>query len=200
MKHLIIAVAVLSALSASAQIGAENIIKARAHNVANQNNNRDVDAGGNPTTTPTAAKPAAPPAPATTPLNPAQQAYAHFQSDLLSIGTNSPADMKDRLAKDMTAVPQGANKPSQATVSKLSDHLTTAMTEAKLAPAKKTRIAQDVAVLLNNNASVTPAQRQAMIKDVQSILETGGASSQNASAVAADLQTVVDEVQKPAAK
>src|SRR5262245_48000494 len=114
MKHLIIAIAVLSTLSASAQIGAENIIKQRARNVANQTNTRDVDGGGNPTTTPAAARPAAAPAPTTTPMNPAQQAYAHFQSDLLSIGTNSPADMKDRLAKDMTAVPQGANKPSQA--------------------------------------------------------------------------------------
>ena len=37
-----------------------------------------------------------------------------------------------------------------------------------------------------------------MVKDVQSILESGGASSESASAVAADLTTVTQEI-KPAA-
>src|SRR3954469_5131282 len=136
MKHLVIAAAVLTALSASAQIGAENIIKQRAKNVANENNNRNVEPGTTPAAAPArpAAAPVAPPAP----LNPAQQAYVHFQSDLLSVGTNSPPDMKDRLAKDLAAVPQGANKPSQATLAKLSEHLTASLAEAKLPSAKKT--------------------------------------------------------------
>ena len=57
----------------------------------------------------------------------------------------------------------------------------------------KTRLAQDIGVLLNS-ANTPPAQKEAMIKDVQSILETGGASTENASAVAADLTTVTDEI------
>src|SRR5690242_2566484 len=135
MKNFIAAAAVLACLSASAQIGAENIMKQRAHNVVNQNNTRNVEPG----TAPAPAAPAsAAPTPAPAPqLNSAQQAYAHFQTDLLAVNENAPAGTKDQLGKDMMAVAQGANKPTAPTLSKLSDHLTAALGEAKLASAKK---------------------------------------------------------------
>jgi hypothetical protein len=195
MKHLIIIVAALTCLTASAQIGVDAIAKQRARDVANQNNNRSMQ----PPSAAPAARPAAPtPAMAATPLTPGQQAYANFQAGLFAINPNSPPEAKQTLAKDLGNVAQGANKPSPATVSKLTDHLTTALAEAKLTTPRKTRLAQDVAVLLNS-AATPPAQKQAMIQDVQSILQSGGSSSENSAAVAADLQTVTDEV-KSAAK
>jgi hypothetical protein len=166
--------------------------KQQARNVANQNNNRTLEPPG-ATRPATAATPAA----TATPLNPAQQAYASFQSELFAVNANSAADLKPGLARDLANVAQGP-KPSQATVSKLSDHLSTAFAEAKLTTAGKTRVAQDVAVLLNS-ANAPAAQKQAMIKDVQSILQSGGSSSDNASAVATDLQSVTGEL-KPGAK
>jgi len=185
MKHLIVVIAALASLTASAQLGVDAIAKRQARDAANQNNNRQMPG----TTT---ARPAAP-AVSATPMTPGQQAYAVFQSKLLAINTNSPATAKDDLSRSMANMAQGANKPSQATVSKLTDHLTTALDEAKLTPAKKTRLAQEVAVLLNS-ANTPPAQKDAMVKDVQSILQTGGASGDSVAAVAADLQAVVDEV------
>ena len=55
----------------------------------------------------------------------------------------------------------------------------------------------DIAVLLNS-ANTPPAQKEAMISDVESILQKGGASADNSSAVAADLKTVTEEVKPPA--
>lgn len=194
MKHFFIAVAAFTALTASAQIGSEAIAKQRARDVANQNNNRVLqqNAGGAPAQTAVA------PTVSATPMNQAQQSYATFQSSLFAVHTNASDTVKDNLAKNMANVAQGT-KPSQATLSKLSDHLSTALGEAtKLTSQKKTRLAQDIGVLLNS-ASTSEAQKKAMIEDVQSILHTGGASDDNAAAVATDLQALADEL-KPAAK
>jgi len=76
----------------------------------------------------------------------------------------------------------------------LSDHLTTALGESsKLTPQRKTHIAQEIGVLLNS-ANTPQAQKDAMVKDIQSMLESGGASTENASAVATDLTSVTEEV------
>ncbi len=193
MKHFIIALAALTCVAANAQIGVDAIAKQRAKDVANQNNNRNVDPYGSPAPAATAPTPATAPAVTSTPQNSAQQAYGRFQTDLFSVKTNSSPELKQQFAKDVAAVSQGANKPTASTAGKLSDHLTTAMAESKLTQAKKTRVAQEVGVLLNS--ANTPAdQKQTMIKDVQSTLQTGGASSESAAAVAADLQAVTQEV------
>jgi hypothetical protein len=192
MKHLIIALAALTSLTASAQIGVDAIAKQRARDVANQNNNR----GMQPPAATSQPRPAQP-AVAATPLTPSQQAFANFQAQLNAVNTNTATTLKPVLAKDMANVAQGA-KPSQPTLEKLSDHLTTALGEAKLTGPQKTRVAQNIGVLLNS-ANSAPAQKEAMIKDVQSILEKGGVSTENSAAVAADLKSVTEEI-KPAAK
>ncbi len=194
MKHLIILVAALTTLTASAQLGVDAIAKQRARDVSNQNANRGMEPPG----APAAAAHAANPAVSSTPLTPAQQAYATFQTQLFGVTTNVTADQKSAIAREMSNVAQGT-KPSQGTLTKLSDHLTTALVEStKLTTQKKTRLAQDVGVLLNN-ASAAQTQKDALIQDVQSILESGGASTDNAAAVAADLKSVTEEI-KPAGK
>jgi hypothetical protein len=197
MKHLIIAIVTLASVAAYAQIGSDAIAIQRARNVANQNNNRSMDpeahTGAPMTPTP------APATPAATPMNAAQQAYAHFQSSFLGLNSNSTPVAKQQFESNLSSVAQGANKPSAGSVSKLSEHLAAAVSESKLTSTKKTRVAQEVAVLLNTG-NTDLSQRQAMIKDVQSTLESGGASSENAAAVAADLETVSGEVLKTAAK
>jgi hypothetical protein len=193
MKHLIIAMAALVTFTASAQTGVDAIAKQRARDAANQNNNRGTEpptAGGGSA----AAKPRmAPPAVTATPLTPSQQAYANFQSQLFAVNTNNAANVKSSLAKDMGNVAQGGNKPSSETLSKLSDHLTTAYAKTTLKPAQRKRLAQDIGVLLNS-ANTPPTQKEAMIQDVESILQTGGASAVDAAAVSADLKTVAEEV------
>jgi len=198
MKYLVILAVTLATLTASAQSGVDAIAKQRARDAANQGANRSIDLPGN--MPPPGGRPAAPapaPAVAATPLTPGQQAFAIFQAELLAVKTNS-TDVQSALGRGMANVAQGANKPSSATLSKLSDHLATALTDTKLTPARKTRLAQDIGVLLNS-ANTPPAQKDALIKDAQSILSAGGASADAAAAVAGDLKTVTDEV-KPAAK
>jgi hypothetical protein len=197
MKYVIIAIAALSCLTASAQIGSEAIIKQRARDVANQNNNRSMQPPQGGASAAASQPRPAQPAVAPAPMNASQQAYANFQSRLSAVNTNTATSLKPMLAKDMANVAQGA-KPSQPTLDKLSDHLTTALGEAKLTTQQKTRVAQSIAVLLNS-ANTVPAQKETMIKDVQSILEKGGVSTENSAAVAADLKSVADEI-KPAAK
>ena len=191
MKRLMIAVAALTCLTASAQIGVDAIAKQRARDVANQNNNRGTEPPNYHQ--PGQGHQAAPAAPAAPQMNAAQQAYANFQKQLFSLTNAATADQKSALAADMGNVAQGA-KPSPATLAKLSDHLTTAMAEStKLNPTQKTRIAREVGVLLNS-ANTQQTQKDAMVKDVQSVLEGGGASAEHAAAVAADLTAVTEEI------
>jgi hypothetical protein len=191
MKHLITILAALSCLTASAQIGVDAIAKQRAHDVANQNNNRGMSPPNS--AQPGQARPAAPAVSATPQPNAAQQAFAAFQTQLLGVTTNATADQKSALASGMGNVAQGA-KPSQATLTKLSDQLTTALAECtKLTTARKTRLAQEIGILLNS-VNTPQIQKENMVKDIQSILEGGGASTENASAVAVDLTTVTEEI------
>lgn len=192
MKHLIIALAALFSLNASAQIGSQAIIKQRAKDVANQNNNRGMEPPQGGAQAAPQARPVQPQV-STTPMSTGQLAYSKFQAQLFAVNTNTAASVKPILAKDMANVAQGASKPSQETLTKLSDHLTTAYAETKLDMPVKTRLAQCIAVLLNS-ANTAPAQKDAMLKDVEMILQNGGASAENASAVVTDLKTVVEEV------
>lgn len=193
MKQLIIVVAALSCLTASAQIGVDAIAKQRARDAANQNNNRSTEPPNY--NQPGQGRPgaSAPAVSATPQLTPGQQAFANFQKQLFSLTNNATADQKSALAAGMGNVAQGT-KPSQATLTKLSDHLATALGEStKLTTQRKTHLAQEIGVLLNS-ANTPPAQKDAMVKDIQSILEGGGTSTENASAVATDLTTVTDEI------
>ncbi len=122
--------------------------KQRARDAANQNNNRGTEppAAGGTSVKPRVTQPAV----TATPLTPSQQAFANFQSQLFAVNTNNAASVKSSLAKDMGNVAQGANKPSPETLSKLSDHLATAYAETTLKVPQRTRLAQDIGVLLNS--------------------------------------------------
>lgn len=189
MKYLVIVLLALAPFVASAQIGVDAIAKQRARDLANQSKNQSLEP---PSATPAPVTRPAPPAVSATPLNANQQAYATFQSQLFEIKTNASPQVKAALERDLANVARGAKKPAPGTISSLNGHLITALGEAKLTSAQKTRLAQEVAVLLNTAAS--PAQKESMIKDVQTILQSGGSSTQDSMQVASDLQIAVDEV------
>lgn len=186
MKQVFIVLLAVACVSANAQIGVDAIAKQRARDVANQGRNYGMQP---PNATP--ARPAPPPV-SSTPLTAGQQAYATFQSQLFAVRTNASPEVKAALERDLANVAQGAKKPSQATTTRLTGHLVTALGESKLSTAQKTRVAQEVAMLVNT--AIGPAQKATMVKDVQTILEGGGCPSQDSVQVASDLQTAVDEV------
>ena len=120
MKHLMIAIAALTTLTASAQIGVDAIAKQRARD-ANQNNNRGMEPPAPGVAPAPQAKPrAAQPAVTATPFTPSQQAFANFQAQLFAVNTNTAGVVQPLLTKNMAAVAQGT-KPSQPTLAKLSD-------------------------------------------------------------------------------
>src|SRR3569833_1269060 len=139
MKHLIIVLTALSCVSVQAQSGVDAIAKQRARDLSNQNANRSMQPPTYPQ--PGQGRPAAPTVSATPQPTPAQQAFATFQKQLFGMTTNATADQKSVLAADMGNVAQGS-KPSQASLTKLSDHLTTALAESsKLTVQRKTHLA-----------------------------------------------------------
>lgn len=187
MKHLFIALLALASFNASAQIGVDAIAKQRARDLANQSRNQSMQPPG----TAPASRPAAPAA-SSTPLTPGQQAYATFQSQLFEVKTNASPQVKTALEHDLANVAQGAKKPSPSTISSLNGHLVTALGESKLSTAQKTRLAQEIATLVNTAAGQT--QKMAMVEDVPKILQSGGCPNMDALQVGSDLQIVVDEV------
>src|SRR4051812_1585627 len=101
MKHLIIAIAALTTFAAGAQSGVDAIAKQRARDVANQNNNRNMQPPGGATVAPRVPQP---PIVTATPLTPSQQAFANFQTQLFAVNTNNAASSKSTLAKNMASV------------------------------------------------------------------------------------------------
>lgn len=204
MKRILIFTAVLTALSVHAQIGgAEAIAKRQAHDAVNQTTERDRQALGQQAPAPATAapKPAAAAQPAAQQLTPQQQAAYRLLSDMAGIKTNAAvtADQKSAMARDLTGLLQGANKPSAASMNKLGEDLASALAEKKLTTAQNARLYQNINALLNNSA-LPATQKQAVCDDVEKTLQVSGGDNKSAAAVAADLKTISAEVQKGAAK
>jgi hypothetical protein len=201
MKRILIFTAILTALSAQAQIGgAEAIAKRQARDAANQTTERNNQSTGQPA--PATARPqvAAPSQPAPQ-LTPQQQAAYRLLADMAAIKTNSiaTAEQKNQMARDLTGLLQGANKPSAASMSKLAEDLAAALAGKKLTTAQQGRLYQNVNAVLNN-ASLPATQKQAVFDDVEKSLQVSGGDNKSAAAVSADLKSISAEMQKTAAK
>jgi len=180
-------------------------IKRRAKELSNQNNVRQG------VTPPSQTPPKQPTVPATTPAvgrtappTPAslqQQNLARLTTDFASLKPGTPVtpEQKQKLIKDLAAAVRGATKPSLPTVTKFVNSLTESLSEKDLGPAEESRLAQNVEAVLNSER-LPSAQFDAIIADVQAILQVGGAKRDKAVTVASDLKAVGAEVRKPRAK
>lgn len=202
MKAVLVAVAVLTSIPLYAQIGgAEAIVKRQAHSAVDQTQQRDNEAVGQPAPAkPQVAAPAQPAQPAVQ-LTPQQQSAYRLLADMAAIKTNSvaTADQKSQMARDLTGLLQGANKPSNASMNKLADDLAAALAEKKLTTTQQGRLYQNINAVLNN-VSLSATQKQAVYDDVEKSLQPSGGDNKNAAAVAADLKAISGELQKTAAK
>jgi hypothetical protein len=180
-------------------------IKRRAKELSNQNNVRQ---GVTPPSQTPAKQPAAPaaapalarPAPAS-PASPQQQNISRLSADLATIKpeTASTPDQKQKLIKDLATAVRGPNKPSLPAVTKFANGLVEALQEQGLDAAKQTRLAQNVEAVLNSE-QLPSAQFDAIIADVQAILQVAGTKRNLAVSVANDLKDVGAEVRKGRAK
>lgn len=173
-------------------------IKRRAKELSNQNNVRQgVTPPSKPATpspnTPAAAKPAMPT------VVTAQQGVARIQADIAAIKTGTPptSEQKTQFLKDIAVVVRGAIKPSLPTAAKFVNELTAALAEKALGAPEQARLAQDIEAVLNSVA-MPLTQFDAIIADVQAILQVGGAKRAAAVAIANDLKAVGQEVRRTA--
>lgn len=180
-------------------------IKRRAKELSNQNNVRQgvtppsqapAKQPAVPATAPAAAK-AAPQTPATI----QQQNLARLFTDFASIkpGKSVTDEQKQKLIKDLAVAVRGATKPSLPAVTKFVNGLTGALLEKELGAAEQSRLAQNVEAVLNSER-LPSAQFDAIIADVQAILQVGGTKRNVAVNVANDLKAVGAEVRRTPAK
>jgi hypothetical protein len=93
---------------------------------------------------------------------------------------------------------QGA-KPLPASVSKLSDKLTSACAEKQLSAASRARLAQNLDAILNP-AKYPQAKWDGIYADVQAIFQDNALSRKNAMAIAEEAKALAREIQSGVAK
>lgn len=171
-------------------------IKQRAKELVNQNNVRQ---GVPPPATP-APRTAAP----VTPGNPASPSPAVLQAqniskikaDLAGFKPGSPvtSEQKHQLIKDL-AIAARSTKPSLPSVTRFVDTLAVALGENSLAAPEQERLAQNLNSVFNSKA-LPASQFDAIIADVQAILQVGGVKRSMAASIAGDLKAVGAEVRR----
>ena len=187
----------LFALHASGQ-GSAVMIKNRAKETVNQNNVRQ---GVPPPSQPaaTAPRPGIPgqatsvaPAPAVS----QSQSIAKIKADILGFKTGSPAtaEQKQQFIKDLAVAARSA-KPSLPTVTKFVDSLTTGLSEVLLNADQQGRLAQNIESVLNSKP-LPATQFDAIIADVQAIMQVGSLKRTSAVNIANDLKAVGAEVRR----
>ncbi len=195
MKAILAATIVLGLLGGHA-FGQADQVKRRAKELVNQNNVRQGNLQqGQP------APPAAPNAsqPATATPTTTQQSIARIQADLAGFkpGTAVTAQQKQQLTKDIAVACRGT-KPMLPSVTSFVNDLAAALTDKPLDAANQARLARDIESVLNS-ASLSTTQFDAIIADVQAILQVGGAKRSLAVAAANRLKTIGSEVRRGAA-
>lgn len=186
-------VAGLLALPAFGQ-GSAVIIKNRAKETVNQNNVRQ----GVPSPAQTPPPPTPRPAPptATVPAVSPAEGIAKIRASLINFKTGgvATAEQKQQLLKDL-AVSARTSKPSLPTTKKLVDSLVGGLSEAVLTPEQQGRLAQNLESVLNSKP-LPVSQYDAIIADVQAILQVGGVKRAAAAGIANDLKAVGAEVRR----
>lgn len=179
-------------------------IKRRAKDLNQQNNVRQgvappAQAPAKPVAVPapTIARPAAPAPPVTV----QQQHVARLKAGLASLkaGTPMTAEQKKQFTNDLLAAARGPKKPSVAAVGKFVNNFATALGGKTLDPAQQSRLAQNLEAVVNS-AAMPVTQTDAIVGDVQAILEVHGAKRNDAVSVAKDLKALAAELRQPAGK
>ena|SRR5579883_521893 len=194
MKRIITLLAVM-ALARIASADPADLVKQKAKAIRDQNNQQQgVVSPGAPSGTSSA------PAPGNSSqgMSAAQQALLdRLQTDLNVIKTGgvATADEKLRVETDIGLLAKGANKPSKASLSKLSTDLTTALAEKPLSASDLTRLAKNINVVVNCGF-LTPERAQSFVNESQIILKNSGVSAATVQLISNDLNAIVVEIRK----
>ena len=187
---------VLNLAVVSSAFGQGAQAKQRAKELVNQNNVRQ----GVPPPAPAPPSPAAP----GTPGNPAApnaavlqaQNISKIKTDLAAFkpGSAVTPEQKQQLIKDLAVACRTA-KPSLPAVTKFVNTLAAALSENNLGDPDQERLAINLNTVCNSKP-LPGSQFDALIADVQAILQVGGAKRSVATSIAADLKAVGAEVRR----
>lgn len=177
--------------------GSAVIIKNRAKETVNQNNVRQgvpPPSQPAPAARPGTATPGVPVAP--TPIVSQAQSVARIKADVAGFktGAQASAEQKQQLIKDL-AVAARSTKPSLPTVTKFVNSLSTGLGEVSLTAEQQGRLAQNIEAVLNSKP-LPAAQFDAIIADVQAIMQVGSLKRTSSANIANDLKTVGTEVRR----
>jgi len=189
MKTLVLSVIVAWGFH-SAWAGPEQIIKQRAKDIRDQNNAQQ----GVPAAS---AKPVAGPASTAIAAVPAQPPLAQMNSEILTLKTNTAvtAAQIQQFARSLAAAVQGATKPTDGSLQKLSKDLLSALSEKPLNSNLRARLLQNLMAVLNG-PGLTAGQVKNIVADIQGVLQMGGTSADRAKVVADDAQVISAEIRK----
>jgi len=204
MKLFIAAILLSAVFATDAMASAQGaLIKKKAKDFSNQNSaNQGVPPAqpARPATPPAQAAPqtASPPSPNTPKMSAAQQQNINqLVTDLKTIISKSlvTPEQKQQLKKDLLAGAEGVKKPSNDSVTKLANDLSTAWADQKLSPTEQTYLAKDINAVLNS-ANIPPAESQAALNSAQTILKYSGISKDDVQKINNDLKAIAAELQK----
>ena len=170
--------------------GSAVMIKNRAKETVNQNNVRQ----GVPPPSQAVPGPAAP-----SQVKPAvsqAQSLANIKTDIVGIKTGSAAtaEQKQQFIKNLAVAARSA-KPSLPSVTKFVDSLSTGLSEVSLTADQQVRLAQNIEAVLNSKP-LPAKQFEAIIADVQAIMQVGSLKRTSAATIANDLKAVGLEVRR----
>jgi hypothetical protein len=195
MKALVSFLVALTVLLAGIEARAQSdmIIKQRAKDLANQNNaQQGVPPPGTPP--PPAAPAAPPPSPAEQEM---QQHLDKFQAALADIksGAEVSADQKQTLQNDLTTLVRGSVRPSEASLSKLTDSLITALSAPNVTMHERGQLAQGINAVVNSSM-IGPDQARSFVVVSETSLRSSGVDDASVQAVSDNLTAIINEVLK----
>lgn len=208
MKTSILAILVFT-LASPLALGQAHIVKQRAKELNQQNNQRQGVAPTTPTPPAAPSRPATPAQPQPTVIQPtvaspeALRKYdaGRVKSALapLKPGATVTSRHTEQLAKDLAAACRGTAKPSPERTSQLAKNLGSALTGGHLNEAARTQLADDLVAILNGN-DVPASKTEAALSRVDSAFRAGGMDRRASSAVIADLKAITGDLRAGASK
>jgi len=170
-------------------------VKNRAKELVNQNNVRQ----GVPPPSQATPPPATPLPSNTSVTKPAltpAQSISKIKGDLVGFktGATASAEQKQQFIKDLAVSARGT-KPSLPTVTKFVDSLIAGLSEATLDSDQQGRLAQNLEAVFNSKPQPA-SQFDAIIADVQAIMQVGSVKRSAAAGIANNLKAVGAEVRR----
>jgi hypothetical protein len=189
VSSLLASVILTAGFAARAQ--SDMIIKQRAKDLANANNAQQG--------VPPPGAPAPPPAPAAPPPSPAEQEMKQhldkFEADLAGIqsGVEVSAGQKQALQNDLAALVRGSVRPSDTSLTNLTDSLVAALSAPNVTVRERGQLAQGVNAVVNSSM-IGPDQARSFVVVAETSLRSGGVDDAGVQAVSDNLTSIINEV------